>query len=459
MKILMVTSEHQFRAHGGVGNFIKGFSEMCDRLGWQLHHALDREESAKEWLVDYCKGNGDQFFSIEQGPYRDHQAAFIFADTLCLERAVAMRESVLLAFEQNVYDAVVVNTVEGTLALSVTRLREFVPVIHYTHWGGLVIDTPWKGNVYTSEYNEVTRELMRIPGNWIGTQSAFNVETMDEHFNLEGHYLPMPFPERGLLGEVPNFEDREGVLFIGRFEDLKNPNAFVSAVSKAGLKALVMTNQRAVPKWEKAFREAGISEFEIKAGIHGKEKVDFIKQARVAFHPSKHESYGFLAMETLCFCPTVVIEDYLWWQHFDGIPGLILADANQDISSLLKEIHTRPEDFLEPHQAMHWKTRLDMYIPEIWEDFIVSAQEEVSRWETPPSNASVSKLIKEDQTISVGDYYSKFLGRKRIGYDDVYSLLKGLNVLSITQEEERTVINFSKPEVVRKQEKDEYELF
>jgi hypothetical protein len=135
----------------------------------------------------------------------------------------------------------------------------------------------------------------------------------------------MPMSERGLL--EPNYGPREGVLFIGRWESGKNPEAYIHAMKESGLPARVMTNSSGEKKFEKAFKEAGITDYVIKAGIVGDEKVEFIKGCKVFFMPSLRENYPFAFTECLVHMPCVVLDKQDWSDNF---PSKYFTQINYD---------------------------------------------------------------------------------------------------------------------------------
>ena len=126
----------------------------------------------------------------------------------------------------------------------------------------------------------------------------------------------MPMSERGLLESYTG--NRKGVLFIGRWEEGKNPEAYIRAMKECKLPCKVMTNANGAKKFEKAFSEAGITDYEIKAGITGQEKVDFIRSSSVFFMPSLRENYPFAFLECLAHMPCVVLDIQDWSDNFDS---------------------------------------------------------------------------------------------------------------------------------------------
>lgn len=102
--------------------------------------------------------------------------------------------------------------------------------------------------------------------------------------------------------------------------------------------ARVLTNKRGVKKFENTLTDAGVNTFDIRYELTGRAKADFIKSAKIAFHPASLESYGFSAMETLAAgLPTLLIEEYEWWKAFEG-QGVFVC-ARRDSSCKLQSIY------------------------------------------------------------------------------------------------------------------------
>jgi len=96
-----------------------------------------------------------------------------------------------------------------------------------------------------------------------------------------------------------------------------------------------MTNKNGAKKFEKAFQEAGITDYEIKAGITGKEKVDFVCGSSVFFMPSLRENYPFAFLECLGHMPCVVLDKQDWSDNFDSkfYNKVNINDAGETIKS------------------------------------------------------------------------------------------------------------------------------
>jgi glycosyltransferase involved in cell wall biosynthesis len=157
--------------------------------------------------------------------------------------------------------------------------------------------------------------LMRVKGITIGTQTARNNNELFSQGIANSYELPIPMTEKGLL--VENNKPREGVLWIGRWEPRKNPEEFIRAIKETGLPAKVITNTNGAKKFEEALKAIG-AKYEIKIGIYGKEKVDFISSARVAYNPAIRESFGLAFYECMGQLPTVAIKGMSWLDNFNN---------------------------------------------------------------------------------------------------------------------------------------------
>ena len=129
--------------------------------------------------------------------------------------------------------------------------------------------------------------------------------------------------------------NKEGILFIGRYEDRKNPGMYIKVLAdikeKYGveLKAKVLTRSAHVKKFEADFAAIGHTNYEIKCDVVGDEKAKLIQSSKVAFMPYKNESFGIAVLEALRFMPTVVLRNYDWHYNFQGMSNLIVADTKE----------------------------------------------------------------------------------------------------------------------------------
>lgn len=214
--------------------------------------------------------------------------------------------------------------------------------------------------------------------------------------------------ERKLL--EPYNGKREGVLFIGRWEGLegKNPVAYVEAMKECKLPCRVMTSEKGVKKFEDAFKEAGITDYVIKAGITGNEKVDFIKGSRVFYMPSKNENYPFAFLECLGHMPCVVLSNYDWSDNFDG------KYFHKVKQSKVAETITKLYETVQSNEALEYVRQLDNEVAENWVKL-------VHDFNAKRSNTDKAKINTYD-TVKYSDYI-KDLNRTQLAREDFESVL------------------------------------
>jgi hypothetical protein len=156
------------------------------------------------------------------------------------------------------------------------------------------------------------------------------------------------------------------------------------------------------------------AEYEIKYGIIGQEKVNFITSARVAFNPSTVESYGIAFLEQHIQLPTVAYEGMRWLKNFDDkyyYTGTKESVA-MTINVLYKEYPTA-ESYYKQGALEHYNAQ-EKLIASKWTkcfDSFVSKK----------SNNSTAGILKH-KTTSHADYITS-LDRSTICIDDVRSVL------------------------------------
>jgi hypothetical protein len=216
----------------------------------------------------------------------------------------------------------------------------------------------------------------------------------------------MPMSERGLLQRYDG--PREGVLFIGRWEEGKNPEAYIRVMKECGLPCRVMTNESGRKKFEKAFSNAGISNYTIKAGITGQEKVDFIRSSDTFFMPSLRENYPFAFLECLGHMSCVVLDTQDWSNNFDS--QYFYKVNIKNASDTIKKLYGTSQ----LPSALDYVTQLDDEVAEGWirflDDFVGKR-----------SNTNSAK-INSYNTVKYRDYITE-LDREHLAREDFESVL------------------------------------
>ncbi len=388
--------------HGGIGQFTKSFCELMDSHNIKVDIITDKEPKDNEF-VSSLKAN--IIAPTESLPYTTHSGIFMYGDTFCYERMANFRNSIIKALEHNLYDAFVCNTYETIQVASTMGLEDCIQMIAYTHLESQIFkDTK---NPFLNATNEMMRKQLEMNGIIVGTQSVFNL------LNVDGaaYHLPIPITEKGLLEE--HHKPREGILFVGRWEEGKNPELFIDLIEQTKLPAKVMTSANGAKKFDDRLKKISVP-YEIKVGIIGQEKVDFMTSARVAFNPSTVESYGMAFYEQHIQMPTVVLENQRWTNNFDSHHFFTVNKKN--MASKVTELYNNVPD------AKTW------YANGILEKYRATESQVFHKWNTcfntfepKQSNSNTAKIL-ENQTIKYSDFIED-LGRSTICIDDCRSAL------------------------------------
>ena len=386
--------------HGGIGQFAKSFCELMDQHNIKVDIITDKEPQDN----DFVKSLKANIISPKESlPYTTHSGIFMYGDTFCYERMANFRNSIIKALEHNVYDSFVCNTYETIQVASTMGLDDCIQMIAYTHLESQIFkDTK---NPFLHTTNELMRKQLEMSSIIIGTQSKFN------QGEVGGYHLPIPITEQDLLKEHIN--PREGVLFVGRWEEGKNPELFLDMIEQTQLPAKVMTSANGAKKFTERLKKIGVP-FDVRVGIIGQEKVDFITSARVAFNPSVVESYGMAFYEQHIQLPTVVLENQRWTKNFnsDYFYTCTKKDMAERVTQLYNSFDTADKWYnLGSHT--HAKQQ-EAAVFRKWNECF-------NEFKPKQSNSNTAKICNE-ATVKVEDFITS-LGRTTICIDDIRSVL------------------------------------
>ena len=388
--------------HGGIGQFAKSFCELMDSHNIKVDIITDKEPKDNDF-VKSLKAN--IIYPKESLPYTMHSGIFMYGDTFCYERMANFRNAIVEALEHNLYDAFICNTYETIQVASTMGLEDCIQIIAYTHLESQIFkDTK---NPFLHNTNELMRQQLSTSGIYVGTQSKYNWLNLDE----SSYHLPIPITERGLLEE--HHKPREGVLFVGRWEEGKNPELFCDLIEQTKLPAKVMTSANGAKKFEERLKKIGVP-YEIRTGIIGQEKVDFITSARVAFNPSIVESYGMAFYEQTTQLPTFCLENQRWTNNFKGQFFFETNKKNMavDVKGAYDTFSTAKEWY--SHGALLHTMQLEENVFHKWNECF-------NDFTPKQSNSNTAKIL-ENTTVKHSEYI-KDLGRNLICTDDIRSVL------------------------------------
>lgn len=334
---------------------------MADEVGWKVICILDKKPIGQGRHMMEAHSLPCYVWPEAPESYAAHGTRYD-PETVNQFKVANFTESLGMALKRCKPDLILTNTLEASVALQqlveANACDKSVRTIFYTHHENFVVPAGKRSKVFSDAYNKTLLEQANTPGIEIATQSHFNVQRMRAigfPFAHDPLVLPMPLPDLELL--EPYVGAKEGVLFIGRHEPRKNPKLFAKAVAEAGLPVKVLTNKRGVKKFEETLTDAGVANFDIAYELTGQAKADFIKSAKIAFHPANLESYGFSAMETLAAgLPTLLIEEYGWWKAFETRG--VATTSRSNVSTGLRSLYNASfEDWTAIWQAIESETK------------------------------------------------------------------------------------------------------
>lgn len=402
-RIAFLVSYQTLVPHGGIGQFTKSFVELMEQSGVKVDIITDKKPQDNDFIKSL---NANIIYPEETYAYTNHSAIFMYGDSFCYERMANFRNAIISALSKNLYDAFICNTYETVQVASTMGLEDVIQVIAYTHLESQIFPNTLH-NPFLNSVNEMMRKQLEMNGIFIGTQSKFN----QTEINNGALHLPIPITEPELLKE--HHKPREGVLFIGRWEEGKNPELYLKLIEETKLPARVMTNANGAKKFEARLKELGV-DYQIKVSIIGQEKVDFITSCRVAFNPSTVESYGMAFNEQLIQLPTFALENQRWTNNFQD--HLFFTTNKKDMA---KDITNAYQTF---DTARVWYDKGSLDLAKSIESTVFSKWNECFESFYPrQSNSNTAKVLSYNTFV-----YSDFirdLGRNTICIDDIRSVL------------------------------------
>lgn len=329
-RILLVSTNSHFLATGGAAQFLLGLNKgFLEKNDWRVDLLLDQPPTNKEF-IERCGFSGKIFYPEKPASYGSHRSFYSFADSINYEKEANFRDGLTQAFSNCLYDAILINSIEGFAPIILSGIQKVVPVYLYTHVEFSMGLMGTKNTPFYQQFIDYYTGLMKAFDEQyiLVTQTLSNHNRIEETLGINAEVVPMYLPEAGLMSLMKSY-DREGILFNGRYEPRKRPQEYIDLIKETGLPAKVMTSKKSTQKFEAKFKEAGISNYTIKTDIHGQEKIDYIKSCRFMYHPSLHENFSFSVLESMTSIPVLVDGDAPWHENFAS-KNFILQKSTKD---------------------------------------------------------------------------------------------------------------------------------
>jgi glycosyltransferase involved in cell wall biosynthesis len=310
---------------------------MQESFGNEVHIIVDKKPT-NSFIYSFCVNLGLTKLIYNHKPlsYNKHQNIFMYGETVNYEKIINFQQIIISILENNKYDYIVVNSQEAFAAI--TTIDTQSKVILYTHLYKQIYPDSKIHDVFLPAYHRFYSQFLHFNHVIVGTQSERNKNKLLEQNIKNVEVLPMPMSETELL--TKSNQHKEGVLFIGRWEVGKNPEQYIKTMKELQLPCKVMTNKNGEKKFIKAFNENNITNYEIKTGITGKDKVDFIKSCKVSFNCSLIENYPFSFLECVGHMPVVVLDTQDWSDNFEFVHKVNSKDSVSKIKELYNQSYS-----------------------------------------------------------------------------------------------------------------------
>ena len=362
-RIAFLISDQHLIPHGGIGQFAKSFTEMMTSLG-NVVDIISDKKPRNDFAYRLTNESVNLYYNSKPLSYANHTGWFMHSEGVNFDKIINFQQIMASMLDVHNYDLIVANSHESQAAVAFMRLD--IPIVLYTHLYKQVYPEANVKDVFLPSYHQYFNSILTMGHITVGTQSEHNKQRLLDNGVKHCEVLPMPMSERELL--EPNYNERRGVLYIGRWEKGKNPEAFLRMIQQTGLPAKVLTNSNGAKKFVEAFAKIGHTDYEIKAGVTGKEKNDFIRSCKVSYNTSLLENYSFAFIECVGHMPVVVLDSQTWTDNFDN-RFYVKVNEKQAAEAVLEAYKTEPADRYASGSLEYVKA-LDKSAPKLWSEFI-----------------------------------------------------------------------------------------
>lgn len=353
MKVALVQLGRTLNYSGGVTTFVNNFIQMASELGIKVDLICDEDPRRKPILLDDPEAV-DYFYSPNPLPARiDVALRGRFTYNISLETQINFRDAVL---ETDLdYDAIIINCEDAIPSLY--NLHLDIPVYVYSHFTSLVYaDDTQKIAAHLNQQTLLYKKIFPVL-----TQSNLTVRKLQERGFKSSILAPLPIHSSFLenLNRDPN-PDATGILFNGRLVSEKKYEKFCELASNLNCKAWVMTAGHNVEKAKELLATYGVPDFEVQSDLYGQERIEFMRNARATYHPSRAESYGYAVYEALHIHDCIIPAEREWTQAFEGYAHIVYeSDLVAKTSEILSTpINLKKEELLSYHENKVKKTWL-----------------------------------------------------------------------------------------------------
>jgi glycosyltransferase involved in cell wall biosynthesis len=321
----------------GIATYVNGWLE------WGLRNNVQVDVISNAPLEDVSNNQFNRYEGVSNWLAPDHMdtsrpdyLVSLHQPIINLKDSLDLRTSILEALTKYNFDALIINNLDTLYTVVSLGLDQYHPNIYYpTH---AVEDV---GGGKGTWINDVTHKLLEYSPIKLLCQSEHIKSVAKDFLGTPDERLVVVTPMLGQpeLLTIEHTEEPKGILYIGPYEDRKNPEIFISACRQSGKPAILITpSQHSADKFKKRFLQEGI-EHEIYVGLSGKNKVTAMQNAALAIIPSREETYCYTAIEAAHVCRTIIPSDYAWTAAHKN--WCILTEE-KNIVNIVNEHYGRP---------------------------------------------------------------------------------------------------------------------
>lgn len=318
MNVLIISPRNVIRntTKNGIGTYVDGLRAMFSRMG--IHCDVIAEDPPK--ADPFLKYHGSEFIAPE------------VYDNLS--------QKILDQVFSKHYEMIVSSTFEGIMCLVTLELHRIIPTFYRTH------SSPFS-YVDTQDMQLRMRLLQGIirsefPYIKLFTQAPRVSKLLEPRMPGVPIYHACNYVNNLGLPPSDHKAKTSGVMYIARYQDLKNVEHFAETMARLKVPVKIMTSSpTSATRWKKLLDSHGL-DHDVRYGLSGQEKADFIASARIAVQWSKSEVQSNSVVECMAYCPTLVLHtEYGWHKDYSGFP---FYD---------KLFHAKPEKVLKVLKRMY----------------------------------------------------------------------------------------------------------
>lgn len=299
----------------GTGSVARGILNWAMRNDYSVDVISDQPYRPNDMFKPYI-GRFKWIYGSEHSIDEIHRDLDTYNRVINTEMVTRIKNSLVKAIEQYSYGAIITNTAESLMATTSIGLHTTDTVCHITHnetEAGLT-GVNLSRQQFANGIGAVWQSQCALDGVRLLVQSDWlkqHTHNFYKHKTDDIETYPLFLTDGG---DTIKPSARFGIGTIGPVEPRKANDVFIDFCKKMGKTARMLAPTKiSADKFIKRCNEAGVP-CEVKYGLAGYEKRQWIASLALAYHPSYCESFGLGALETAEFTPTILRKDREWSQ-------------------------------------------------------------------------------------------------------------------------------------------------